>query len=142
MEKKRELKEITLKAKMMKLEPKKELARHGFKEAIEVYKNPSDLEKEGTIQRFEFTHELAWKVMKDFLKYKGITGLIGSKDATRFAFQNELITEGQIWMDMIESRNETVHTYDHEILEDEYLKITTIYFSLMNEFYLKMKSLL
>jgi len=66
-----------------------------FKIAVEDYQNPSDLEKEGTVQRFEFTHELAWKVMKDFLLEKGLFGIIGSKDATRLAFQNELIDDGQ-----------------------------------------------
>jgi nucleotidyltransferase substrate binding protein (TIGR01987 family) len=104
--------------------------------------NPEDLIKDGIIQRFEFTHELAWKVMKDFLKYKGINGLIGSKDATRFAFQNELITEGRIWMDMIESRNKTVHTYDENILNVEFNKIVTKYFPLFIDFQTKMKSLL
>ncbi|MBU3662463.1 MAG: nucleotidyltransferase [Bacteroidetes bacterium] len=76
-----------------------------LKYAVEEVKNPNDLEKEGTIQRFESTHELAWKVMKDFLKDKGIQGIIGSKDATRLAFQNDIISNGQTWMDMIESRN-------------------------------------
>jgi nucleotidyltransferase substrate binding protein (TIGR01987 family) len=113
-----------------------------LKEAVEDIKNPSNIEKEGTIQRFEFTHELAWKVMKDFLKEKGIQGLIGSRDATRNAFQNEIIQDGQAWMDMIDSRNETVHTYHGDILETEYKKITKIYFPLFEKFHLKMKSLL
>lgn len=113
-----------------------------LKYAVEEVKNPNDLEKEGTIQRFEFTHELAWKVMKDFLKDKGIQGIIGSKDATRLAFQNEIITNGQIWMDMIESRNKTVHTYLDEILEREYLLIKESYFPLISAFYDKMKTFL
>lgn len=58
-----------------------------LKEAVLEVKNPSNLEKEGTIQRFEFTHELAWKVMKDFLQDKGIQGIIGSKDATNKLFK-------------------------------------------------------
>jgi nucleotidyltransferase substrate binding protein (TIGR01987 family) len=113
-----------------------------LKYAVEEVKNPNDLEKEGTIQRFEFTHELAWKVMKDFLKDKGIQGIIGSKDATRFAFQNEIITNGQVWMDMIESRNKTVHTYLDEILEREYHLIKETYFPEITTFYLKMETLL
>ena len=113
-----------------------------LKYAVEVVKNPNDLEKEGTIQRFELTHELAWKVMKDFLKDKGIQGIIGSKDATRFAFQNEIITDGQTWMDMIESRNKTVHTYLDEILEREYLLIKESYFPLISAFHDKMKTFL
>ena len=99
-----------------------------LQEAVETIENPSDLEKEGTIQRFEFTHELSWKVMKDFLEWEGIKGIIGSNDAVRHAFQNGIITNGQYWMDMIESRNRTVHTYMPEILSEEYSKIVTIYF--------------
>ena len=96
--------------------------------------NPNDLEKEGTIQRFEFTHELAWKVMKDYLEYEGITGITGSRSATRQAFNKGIIADGQIWMDMIESRNKTVHTYLDEILESEYNKIINIYFPLFEDF--------
>lgn len=77
----------------------------------------SQLEKQGLIQGFEFTHELAWKMLKDYLENKGISGLIGSKDATRMAFQNNLITDGQAWMDMIKSRNLTSHTYNQDIAE-------------------------
>jgi nucleotidyltransferase substrate binding protein (TIGR01987 family) len=113
-----------------------------FKEAVIEIKNPSNLEKEGTIQRFEFSHELAWKVMKDFLSDQGIQGIIGSKDATRLAFQNEIIEDGEIWMEMIESRNQTVHTYHANILEVQYQKITTLYFPLFEKFYSKMKTFL
>ncbi len=113
-----------------------------LKEAVLDVQNPSNLEKEGTIQRFEFTHELAWKVMKDFLQDKGIQGIIGSKDATKQAFQNELIIEGQIWMDMIESRNKTVHTYLEAILEKEYNLIINSYYPLFELFHQKMKGFL
>jgi len=75
----------------------------------------SDLEELGLIQSFEFTHELAWNVLKDYLEDKGITGLIGSKDATRAAFKNGLIEDGSAWMKMIEARNLTSHTYNPDI---------------------------
>jgi nucleotidyltransferase substrate binding protein (TIGR01987 family) len=113
-----------------------------LKDSVENTQNPSDLEKEGIIQRFEFTHELAWKVMKDFLSYKGIIGIIGSRDATRHAFQNNLISDGQVWMNMIESRNITVHTYDSKILQIEYTKIHSSYFMAFENFYTIMKSFL
>ena len=77
----------------------------------------SKLEQQGLIQGFEFTHELAWNVMKDFLENKGFVGLIGSKDATRTAFKNELISDGEVWMDMIKARNLSSHTYNTEIAE-------------------------
>src|SRR6056297_355817 len=89
----------------------------------EVGDDPPDIVKEGIIQRFEFTHELAWKVMKDYLIYEGIQNITGSRSATREAFNKGLIDQGQLWMDMIESRNTTVHTYREDILEKEYQKI-------------------
>ena len=77
----------------------------------------SELEQQGLIQSFELTHELAWNVLKDYLTEKGIVGLIGSKDATRSAFKNGLVEDGEDWMKMIEDRNLTSHTYDLAIAE-------------------------
>ena len=113
-----------------------------LRSAIQENTNPSNLEKEGTIQRFEFTHELAWKVMKDYLEYEGITGITGSRSATREAYNKNLIDQGQLWMDMIESRNKAVHTYLPDILVTEYVLIVDKYFPLFEQFYQKMKSLL
>ena len=77
----------------------------------------SDLERQGLVQAFEFTHELAWKTMKDFLEERGQSGIYGSKDATRAAFASGLIANGEQWMRMIASRNETTHTYNEETVE-------------------------
>ena len=77
----------------------------------------SELEQQGLIQSFEFTHKLAWNVLKDYLEEKGITGLIGSKDATRAAFKDGLIEQGEDWMKMIEDRNRTSHTYDPHVAQ-------------------------
>jgi nucleotidyltransferase substrate binding protein (TIGR01987 family) len=74
----------------------------------------TELEQQGLIQTFEFTHELAWKTMNDFLKSHGTAELYGSKDATREAFAKGLIEDGDAWMAMIESRNQTSHTYNEE----------------------------
>jgi len=120
-----------------------QIALSQLKEAIETNgENPVDIIKEGIIQRFEFTHELAWKVLKDYLEYEGLQNITGSRSATREAFNKGLIQNGQIWMDMIESRNLTVHTYQHTILEEEFFKIITIYFPQFKEFQLKMNSLI
>ena len=105
-------------------------------------KEPQDIVKEGVIQRFEFSHELAWKLMKDFLTYEGIIGIMGSRTATREAFNKGIITNGQGWMNMLESRNLTVHTYNKEILTDEFEKIIQVYYPLLKEFCNKMKSFL
>ncbi len=72
----------------------------------------TELEQQGLIQSFEFTHELAWKLLKDYLEEQGFAGLIGSKNATREAFKNALIADGEVWMAMIDDRNLTSHTYD------------------------------
>jgi nucleotidyltransferase substrate binding protein (TIGR01987 family) len=77
----------------------------------------SKLEQQGMIQAFEFTHELAWNVLKDYLEQQGIFGLIGSRDASRSAFQNGLVTDGEAWMDMIKARNLTSHSYNPAVAD-------------------------
>jgi nucleotidyltransferase substrate binding protein (TIGR01987 family) len=78
----------------------------------------SPLEKQGLIQGFEFTHELSWKCIKDFLEYRGQTQQIfGSKDATRLAYNIALISHGDEWMSMIKSRNLSSHTYNEDTVE-------------------------
>lgn len=74
----------------------------------------SELERQGLIQGFEYTHELAWNMLRDYLTHQGIFGLIGSRDAVRAAFRNGLIEDGEAWMKMIETRNLTSHTYNSE----------------------------
>ncbi len=71
----------------------------------------SKLEKEGVIQRFEYTFELAWKTMKDYLNFGGITSHL-PRDVIKEAFAHNLIDNGQIWIEMLESRNILSHTYD------------------------------
>lgn len=81
----------------------------------------NELEEQGLIQCFEYNHELAWKTQKDFLEAQGVTDLFGSKNVARQAFSSGLIDNGTVWMDMIESRNLTSHTYN----EDTTQKIVT-----------------
>jgi len=77
----------------------------------------SKLEQQGLIQGFEFTHELAWNVLKDYLDAQGYVGLIGSRNATRQAFKDGLIQDGEAWMDMIKARNLTSHTDNTTVAE-------------------------
>ncbi len=88
----------------------------------------SDLESQGLIQGFEYTHELAWKTMKNFFEAQGTTNLYGSRDTTRVAFRNGLIENGEVWMDMIEKRNLTTHTYDEDIANEVVMTIRNSYF--------------
>jgi nucleotidyltransferase substrate binding protein (TIGR01987 family) len=78
----------------------------------------TNLEQQGLAQTFEFTHELAWNVLKDYLEAQGFVDIIGSKNATRQAFKNGLLAEGDAWMEMITARNLTSHTYQEKIAED------------------------
>ena len=89
----------------------------------------SDLEAQGLIQGFEYTHELAWKTLKDFLETQGMANLYGSRDTTRSAFRNELIENGEVWMDMVDKRNLTSHTYDEETAAQVVLTIRNTYFA-------------
>ena len=85
--------------------------------ALARQRDLSELEQQGFIQAFEFTHELAWNTLKDFLEARGTANLFGSKDATRQAFAAGLIENGETWMDMIQSRNKSTHTYDLKTAE-------------------------
>ncbi|RXK87962.1 nucleotidyltransferase [Chlorobaculum sp. 24CR] len=78
----------------------------------------SELEEQGLIQAFEYTHELAWNTLKDFLENMGVQPLYGSKDTTRQAYKRGLLAEGDIWMEMIKSRNLTSHTYNQDVANE------------------------
>ncbi|NMC19219.1 MAG: nucleotidyltransferase [Thermogutta sp.] len=88
----------------------------------------SKLEELGLIHVFEFTHELAWNTLEDFLEDRGVQNLYGSKDATREAFKAGLIENGEAWMEMIKSRNLSAHAYDEAIAAQIVLAIRNTYF--------------
>jgi nucleotidyltransferase substrate binding protein (TIGR01987 family) len=109
---------------------RKALAR--LTEAVELHRQRplTDLERQGLIQAFEFTHELAWNTFKDIAEYQGETGLLGSRDATRYAFKTGLVEDGESWMKMIESRNLSTHTYQEAVAQEVEKRIIDIYFEL------------
>ena len=92
-----------------------------------------ELLKEGLIQRFEYTHELAWKVMKDYEEYQGYNNIRGSRDAIRLALQIGII-EDKEWLETIEDRNLTSHNYDEEVAEDVFISIVNDYYPLLIKF--------
>lgn len=100
-----------------------------------------DLLKEGLIKRFEYTHQLAWNVMKDYEEYQGQTAIMGSRDATRLALQLNLIADAQ-WMKMIDNRNLTAHTYDSDTANFILEAILKNYYSLFLSFEERMTFLL
>ena len=96
---------------------------------IEEDKDIDDLLEEGLIQRYEYTHELAWKVMKDYAEFQGITGISGSRDAIRQTLQFGLIDD-ENWMRTISDRNLTSHNYDEKTAQTIVENITDIYYPL------------
>jgi len=101
--------------------------------------NLNELEEQGLIQAFEFTHELAWNVMKDYFEYQGNTLITGSRDATREAFQKGLIQDGAQWMEMIKSRSQSTHTHNESTAHDIRDRILNQYYDLFVSFKDKMK---
>lgn len=101
----------------------------------------TDLEKQGLIQAFEFTHELAWNTLKDYFEDQGNMSITGSKDAAREGFQKGLIVNGETWMEMIKSRNKTSHTYNKAVASEIVEKIQANYYPAFKELEVKLKSL-
>ena len=88
-----------------------------FNKALSLYESAvapkmSKLEEEGLIQRFEYTFELAWKCLQDLLQERGYADVRGPRPVIEQAFQDGIISNGPIWLQMLKARNETTHLYD------------------------------
>ena len=101
----------------------------------------NELEEQGLIQYFEYTHELAWNTLKDFLQYSGNNNIFASKDATREAFKVGLIQDGEVWMMMIQDRNRTSHTYNTDTAKAIVENIRIRFFPLFEALEQKLQSL-
>lgn len=96
---------------------------------------------DGTIQRFEFTFELAWKLAKYVLDYQGIEA--GSpRDVIKEAFAQNFFKDGNAWIAMLEDRNRTSHVYDEEQVIQIYNKIKKKYYPLLEEFCKEMERII
>lgn len=100
-----------------------------------------DIINDGLIQRFEFTHELAWNVIKDYAAFQGNYEIRGSRDAVRYALKENLIDD-ENWMRTINARNLTSHDYNEDTANQIVNDIRNVYFKLFCEFETKMESLL
>jgi len=103
-------------------------------------KELSDLEQKGVIQSFEIVHELAWNVLKDYFGEQG-DAVHGSRDAFRLAFKRGLVTEGEVLLRSIKSRNKTVHTYNAETAQEIFGEIVNEYYSVFEELRAVMQNL-
>lgn len=99
----------------------------------------SDLEKAGLIQIYEFTFELAWKTIKDFLENKKIE-VSFPRDTIKEAFKYEIISDGDTWMDMLDKSNLMSHTYDEKNAETAYMLITGCYVHSLEMLYERLKT--
>ena len=100
--------------------------------------SPSILEKAGIIQFFEISFELAWKVLKNYLEEDGFN-VRSPRETIKKAFQSELIKDGHVWIEALDNRNLTVHTYDKVIAEEVYHEISLNYFPFLRELYYNLK---
>jgi nucleotidyltransferase substrate binding protein (TIGR01987 family) len=97
----------------------------------EAYEELSELEKEGMIQRFEYTFELAWKTLQDLLEYKGYDGIAGPNPVLEQALLDGYITDEAGWRRMKKSRELTSHTYNSDTAEDIARNISAGYYDLL-----------
>lgn len=115
-------------------ERKQELlsATERLKEALQEKEN--EIVIDGTLHRFEFTFELAWKTMKDYLEYLGIIDGIGSpREIIKTAFANGIIDDGENWIKMMLARNSLSHLYDEEKSREIYIEIKEVYINLFED---------
>lgn len=93
----------------------------------------NDLEKEGVVQRFEYTVELAWKVLKDYLEFSGVQLVsVTPKSVVKAAFSARLLSDGQLWIDMLDHRNLLSHKYDQALLGKGLAEIEARYLPALN----------
>ncbi|MCT4593805.1 MAG: nucleotidyltransferase substrate binding protein [Anaeromicrobium sp.] len=102
--------------------------------AIIDFNKLSILEKEGLIQRFEYTFELAWKTLKDYLESQEVEVKF-PREVIKAAFHYGLIEDGEVWMDMLEKINLLAHTYDEERFNFAITKIKEEYYKAIYEVY-------
>ena len=95
--------------------------------SIESCDQKNELHRLGVIQAFEFTQELSWKVLKDFIEAQGGDKIYGSKDSYRQAFNRDLISNGKLWLDIIDSRNKCSYLYDEATATEIFEKVQNTY---------------
>lgn len=112
-----------------------------LKESTELVME-NDIIIDGVIQRFEFTFELSWKLMKTFLEYEGIEELNSPRVTLKYAYKRGLIEDGDEWINMMIDRNRTSHIYDEKTAKEIYVRIKTHHILLLENFLDKMKEVM
>jgi len=100
----------------------------------------SQLEKEGVVQRFEYTYELAWKTLKDYLENSGLViAPVTPRQVIKDSFAAKIIDSGDVWIKMLDHRNLLSHTYDSSVFEAAIEAIETEYLPALAEIYNQLK---
>ena len=111
-----------------------------LKEAL--LEEETDLVIDGVLHRYEFTFELAWKTLKDYLNYLGIEQNTGSpREIIQRSFENNIIENGDIWINMMLARNELSHLYDEETSREIYDDIKKKYILELDKVTEKLKNI-
>jgi len=98
-------------------------------------------EKQGLIQCFEYTFELAWKTMKDYLEEEGFS-VNSPRMAIQTGFQVQLLLDGHVWIDALEKRNLMAHTYSENLTNEAEQLIRTTYYAMLQDFYCALEVLI
>ena len=109
-----------------------------LREAIELgqERQLSQLEREGIIQRFEYTWELVWQTLKDYLDYQGIIiDDVTPRSVIKAAYAANIISRGDDWMKALDARNKMSHTYNFKVFEQVIASIQATFLDLFDEVY-------
>ena len=105
-----------------------------LKSSVLEVESLSDLEKEGMVQRFEYTFELAWKTLKDYLQEQGVDARF-PREVIKASYHYGLIEDGEIWMDMLEKRNIMAHTYNEDTFRQAVNDIASSFYPAITNLY-------
>ncbi len=101
--------------------------------------NPGMVQKAGIIHLFEMSFELAWNMVKDYLEEQGFVDIKSPRSALKKAFEMNILENGHDWMDLLQDRNLTAHTYDEQKATDMEQLISNKYFPLLKALLLSFK---
>lgn len=99
----------------------------------------NELERQGLIQAFEYCYELAWKTLQDIIDERGFVGIAGPRPVLQKAFELGIISNGHQWMEMVKSRNATVHTYDEQKALEIISIVRSQYYALFVELEIRLR---
>jgi nucleotidyltransferase substrate binding protein (TIGR01987 family) len=111
----------------------------GYLEQALQIPNPDIVQKAGIIQFFEMSFELAWNMVKDYLEDQGFVDIKSPRGALKKAFEMNILENGHDWMDLLQDRNLTAHTYDEQKATEMELLIQNKYFPILKALQLSFK---